>query len=87
MKIDNDSYYKGNDEILPNIIEVKSNYMNMNFELPWDAGIEDYIHVFYTILIGQTFIEKSIITEMAKFAINKMNKEELKELKKCINEL
>lgn len=63
----NDPYYLGNDTQLPTKLIVKTTDTTIEQDLHWDTSLEDYMHAFYTAMIGVGFIPESIIGGMREF--------------------
>jgi len=64
----NDPYYLGNDTELPSKLIVKTSNTTIDQDLHWDATLEDYLHAFYTAMIGISFDPSVVISGMKEFA-------------------
>ena len=74
----NDGYDLGNRDYMPVQISVKTSDQNITIELPWDAAAEQYVHAFYTAMIGVTFNPETAIETFYNFGKEhmKLEKEE-----------
>lgn len=62
-----DPYYLGNDNQLPSKLIVKTSETTIEQDLHWDATLEDYIHAFYTAMIGVSFNPEVVVRGMKDF--------------------
>lgn len=67
MEPKNSPYYLGNYEQKPIIFQVKTNETVISQELPWDVGVDELCHAFYTALVGMTFPSSGILQAMEDF--------------------
>ena len=64
----NDNYDLGNRDYMPIQITVRSSNQSTTIEIPWDSSAEQYIHAFYTAMIGISFDPSVVLSGMKEFA-------------------
>ena len=67
MEPKNSEYYKGNHEVLPTILSIKTDSSNIDIELPWDVNLNDLVHAFYGACVAVGFSADSVATVMYEF--------------------
>ena len=67
METKDSEYYMGNNEVLPTILQLKTQYGVMTYELPWDADAECVINAMYSAMIGMTFPADGVLEAMKQF--------------------
>lgn len=67
MESKNSEYYMGNQEILPIVLQLKTQYGIMTYELPWDADAECIINAMYSAMVGMTFSADGVLEAMKQF--------------------
>lgn len=72
----NDGYDLGNRDCMPVQISVKTSDYNVTIKLPWDATAEQYVHAFYTAMIGSTFPSATVAQAFYDFGEEHLEKEE-----------
>ena len=75
----NDGYDLGNRDYMPVQISVKTSDQNITIELPWDATADQYVHAFYTAMIGTTFISETAIEAFYNFGKERIELEKEEE--------
>lgn len=75
----NDGYDLGNRDCMPVQISVKTSDQNITIDLPWDADAEQYVHAFYTAMIGVTFNPKTAIEAFYNFGKERIEREKEEE--------
>lgn len=64
MEPKNSEYYKGNHEVLPTILSIKTDSRNIDIELPWDVSLNDLVHAFYGACVSVGFNADSVAAVM-----------------------
>lgn len=54
------------------ILTIEHNNMKFISEMPWDAGMDDMLDVFYGLCVSATFAPKTILSHMKEFAEEKL---------------
>lgn len=54
------------------ILTIEQNNMKFTYEMPWDAGMDDFLDAFYGLCVSATFMPKTILTHMKEFAEEKL---------------
>lgn len=67
MESKDSEYYMGNSEVLPIILQLKTQYGVMTYELPWDADADCVINAMYSAMIGMTFQPVGVLEAMKQF--------------------
>lgn len=54
-------------------LTAKTDFATMNWESPeWDAGIDDWCHAFFSLMVGVTFSPETVLRGMKEFAENNL---------------
>ena len=67
MEPKNSEYYKGNHEVLPTTLSIKTDSKNIDIELPWDVSLDDLVHAFYGACVAVGFNADSVAAVMYDF--------------------
>jgi hypothetical protein len=77
MEPKNSEYYKGNHEVLPTILSIKTDNKNIEIELPWDVILDDLVHAFYGACVAVGFNADSVAATMYDFGEEYYPKQEM----------
>lgn len=67
MEPKNSEYYKGNHEVLPTTLSIKTDSKNIEIELPWDVNLDDLVHAFYGACVAVGFNADGVAGAMYAF--------------------
>ena len=54
------------------ILTIEQNNMKFTYEMPWNAGMDDFLDAFYGLCVSATFMPKTILIHMKEFAEEKL---------------